>query len=80
MKSLRCRIGIHREYLVEAFPVGSPAPLIVGVQCIRCKRYRCVAQRIPSWGDDVEPAFDQAQLWLEKNTGRRVFGSFVQIT
>ena len=78
--SIRCWLGIHKEYLVEAFPAESRNPLIVGVECCRCGRARCVAGRIPNGRDAInDQPWDEARAWLEKKLGHRVYGSFVQL-
>ena len=79
MKMLRCRMGFHREMAVEGFPLGSRNALVVGVKCSRCGRHRCVSNmsRPNPFTPGFEEAFDQAQDWLERVTGQRVFGPFV---
>jgi hypothetical protein len=79
MKSLRCKLGLHREFAVEGFPAGANSPLIVGVECERCRRVRCVGTRIPHFREDAHATFAEAKTWLEKVTGRRVIGAFVEI-
>lgn len=77
-RNWRCRLGFHREIPVEAFPIDSRNPVIVGVECEHCHRVRCVSyQSRPTMNDRVKLAFDQAHAWQEKKTGQRVIGTFV---
>lgn len=78
MKSLRCSIGIHKDFAIEGFPLGARNALIVGLQCDRCRRFRCAsAMGRPTMTNDLRLAFDEAKTWLEAKTGQRIFGPFV---
>lgn len=76
--SLRCRIGFHDDRLLAGFPHGAPSPLIVGVQCQRCRRFRCANQmERPRMSAASKQAFAEAHAWLEKAAGAPVIGPFV---
>ncbi len=88
---ITCFSGRHVEKVIREFSSEAStsvmyslerAPTIYGVECIHCKNLRCTlnGMRRPSpYNTDFNRSAKKAKAWLERRSGSKVFGTFIEI-